>query len=276
MNITVAIILVLIIINIAVSYRGFKSPAFTNAYIFRVRPVLITKDYKRLLTSGFLHINWLHVIVNMLSLYFFSGLAAVYFGWAQFLIIYFTGLAGGNLLALCIHRNHGDYSSVGASGAVCGIIFSSIAVLPGLQIGLLGLPIPAWFYGLAYVGYAIYGVRSNKTNIGHEAHLGGALIGLTVALIFHPDAFVINAPVILLIALPVILFIVLIIVRPSAVMVNNNYYNTHNNYYNIDHKYNAQKLSRQQEVDLILDKINKKGINSLSKKERQILQQHAQ
>src|ERR1700704_4875072 len=115
--------LVLIIANIGFSYMGFTNQTFFDGYKFEVDRILINKDYKRLITSGFLHVGWTHLVFNMFSLYAFSGIIAGYLGGVQFLVIYFASLLGGNLLSLLVHKNHGDYSAVGASGAVCGIIF---------------------------------------------------------------------------------------------------------------------------------------------------------
>ena len=109
----------LIIANIAFSYKGFTNPLFFEGYKFKVDKILIKKDYLRLVTSGFLHVSWMHLIFNMVSLYFFSGIIETSLGVLQFLIIYFTSLIGGNLLCLLINKNHGDYSAAGASGAVC-------------------------------------------------------------------------------------------------------------------------------------------------------------
>ena len=211
----------------------------------------------------------------MISLYAFSGLIESNLGGLKFLIIYFASLVGGDLLSLFVHRNHGDYNSVGASGAVCGIIFASIALFPGMGIGFFGLPlsIPSWLYGILYVLYSIYGIKSKKDNIGHEAHLGGALIGMTVALIIEPSAFLENYLTILIIAVPTIAFIYLIITRPHILLVDNFYYKTHKNYYSVDHKYNEEKNNNQKGIDKILDKINKNGIGSLSKKENEKLKQ---
>lgn len=124
--------LILIIANIVFSYKGFTNETFFDGYKFEVDRILINKDYKRLVTSGFLHVSWTHLIFNMLSLYAFSGLIESNLGGLKFLIIYFVSLVGDDLLSLFVHRNHGDYNSVGASGAVCGIIFASIALFPGM------------------------------------------------------------------------------------------------------------------------------------------------
>jgi membrane associated rhomboid family serine protease len=266
---------ILIIINVAFSYKGFTNGLFFDGYKFEVDKILINKDYKRLVTSGFLHVSWTHLIFNMISLYAFSGLLETQIGGGKFLLVYFASLIGGDLLSLFVHKNHGDYNAVGASGAVSGIIFASIALFPGMGVGFFGLPfsIPSWLYGILYILYSVYGIKSSKDNIGHDAHLGGALVGMTVALLIQPAAFLENYLTILVIAVPTIVFIYLIITRPQILLVDNFYFKTHKNYYSVDHKYNEEKVTKQKEIDKILDKINKKGIESLNSKEKEILKQ---
>jgi membrane associated rhomboid family serine protease len=269
--------IILIIINLIVSYRGFKESAFYNAYEFEVERVLVYKDYKRIVTSGFLHINWMHLGFNMLGLYLFSSSIESYIGIGGFLLIYFVSLTGGNLLALLVHRNDGDYSSVGASGAVCGIIFASIALFPDMSVGFFLLPIsfPGWLYGMLFVIFSIYGIKSKKYNIGHEAHLGGALVGMLVALIFEPAALVHNFWTILIILVPILLFIFIIMKKPHLLLINNFFFNKHKDHYSIDHKYNENRHLRQKEIDRILDKISKSGLGSLSAKERKQLDEYS-
>lgn len=269
--------LILIIINIAFSYKGFTNDSFFEGYKFEVDKILVQKDYKRLITSGFLHVNWTHLIFNMISLLAFSGIIEHDLGAVRFLIVYFASLLGGDLLSLFVHRNHGDYSAVGASGAVCGIIFAAIALFPGMDINFFFLPvsIPGWIYGVAYVLYSIYGIRSNKDNIGHEAHLGGALIGMTVALLMEPSAFAENYQTILIITVPTIAFIMLIITKPQILLIDNFYFKTHKKYHSVDHKYNAERKAKQKEIDLILDKIGKTGMDSLTRKEKEKLEEYS-
>lgn len=263
--------LVIIGMNVAISYKGFTDRVFFDNYKFEVNRILKYKEYRRLITSGFLHVSWMHLILNMVSLYLFSSLMTN-LGWLSFLIIYAASLIGGDLLALFIHREHGDYSSVGASGAVYGIIFASIALFPDMKILLFGLlPVPSWAYGLLYIGYSMYGIRSGRDNIGHEAHLGGALIGMVIAVILEPEAFAKNYLSILLITVPVIVFIYLIIVNPQALRIGSYYYHTPGTYLDIDDLYNEERANKQTELDRLLDKIGKSGIDSLSKKERQRL-----
>lgn len=270
--------LILIIANFIFSYRGFNNTAFFDAHKFEVGKVQTGKEYKRLITSGFLHVGWLHLIFNMFSLYAFSGTAEMYLGGFKFALVYFISLIGGNLLSLWVHRNHPDYSSVGASGAVCGIIFASLALFPGMGVGFFGIPfsIPGWLYGLLYILYSIYGVQSKKDNIGHEAHLGGALIGMFTALLMQPEAFARNYITILIIAAPALVFIIIILKRPQVLLIDNQYYKSQQQHYSIDHKYNAAKADRQREIDRILDKINKKGMGSLTQQEQQLLKEYSE
>jgi membrane associated rhomboid family serine protease len=267
--------LLIIAINILVSYRGFKSPAFLDRYAFEVDKILVNKEYWRLITSGFLHVSWLHLIFNMLSLYFFSSGIEYSLGEVQYLAIYFASLIGGNLLALFIHRYHGDYSAVGASGAVCGVIFACIALFPGFSVGLFIISLPGWLYGLVFVLGSIYGIRSSWLNVGHDAHLGGALVGMLTAIAMSPSSLMENLFPILVVLIPSLAFIYIIITRPHLLFVDNLFFNTNNKNYTVDHRYNMQKVDKQKEIDRILDKINRTGMKSLTSKERQDLKEYS-
>jgi membrane associated rhomboid family serine protease len=269
--------IILVVANLIFSYKGFNDKVFYEQYKFEVDKILINKQYFRLFTSGFLHIDWQHLIFNMVGLYMFSASLELQVGGLNFLVIYFAGLLGGDLLALFIHRNHGDYSAVGASGAVCGIMFASIALFPGMQLGLFMIPvfIPAWLFGLLFIGYSIYGIKSANSNIGHEAHLGGALTGMLAGIWIYPDSLIINYIPILIIFIPSVVFIYLIVTRPYILYVDNYYFRSHGQHYTIEHKYNEKKVNRQKEIDHLLDKIGSKGIESLTQKEKQTLEEYS-
>ena len=270
MGISGMVSIVIIAVTSFISYKGFKSSNFYASLEFEVEKILLYRDYKRLVTSGFVHVNWQHLLFNMLSLLFFSFDLENAFGPFKFLGLYFASMIGGNLLALLIHKNNSSYASVGSSGAINGVIFASIAAFPGLRIFFL----PGWIFGLAFILYSIYGVRSRKDNIGHESHLGGALIGMLVAIAFRPEVLVTNTIPILLMFLPTIAFMIIIITRPQLLFVDNYWY-THRYNYTVDDRYNARKRNSEQEVDRILDKINQQGINSLSRRERESLEEYA-
>lgn len=268
---------ILLIINVFVSYKGLKDHSFYNRYCFRVAPVLHGKDYKRLITSSFLHVSWMHLIFNMVALYFFSSSIEAALGPVYFLIIYFASAIGGDLLSLFIHRRHNNYSSAGASGAILGVIFAAIAVIPNMKIGLFLLPfsMPGWLFGLIFVGVSIYGIRSRRDNIGHDAHLGGGLAGMLTALLIRPAAIPENIVTILVVAIPAIAFILFIIYKPQALLVDNVFYRRNKNL-TVEDRYNLTRKEKQQVLDDILEKIHRKGMNSLTPKEKMLLKEYSE
>jgi membrane associated rhomboid family serine protease len=266
---------IIIAVNSACSYKGFNDSSFFDKYKFEVDSILINKEYYRLFTSSFIHVDWQHLIFNMLSLYFFFEIVELQLGALPFLILYFASMIGGDLLALFIHRNHGDYSAVGASGAVCVIIFAAIALFPGLGIRMFLLPFsfPSWLYGIFFIALTIYGIRFKKDNLGHEAHLGGALIGMITAIILYPESLKENYIPILIVFLPSVLFLYFIVAKPHILLIDYNFFKPCKKYLSLDDIYYETKTNKQKELDELLDKINKKGINSLTKKEKQKLEE---
>ncbi len=267
--------LLLVIITVVISYKGFNNSFFQEKYAFDIDKIMISKDYFRLVASGFLHTTWMHLIFNMLALYLFGSSLEPFIGGIKILLIYFVSLIGGNLLALLIHKNQGDYTSVGASGGVNGIIFSSIAISPNMGIGFFLLPIsiPAWAFGLAYVAFSIYGIKARWGNSGHAAHLGGALIGILVTLALYPEVFSTNYLPILVITLPTIAFILLIVYKPELLLIDS--FSKKKQRYSIDHEYNYRKAQQQADIDAILEKIHKNGMKSLTKEEKEALDHYS-
>ncbi|MBT1690567.1 rhomboid family protein [Dawidia soli] len=260
--------LIIILITVLASYKGFKDDHFFNAYAFNTSRILGRKDYKGLVTSGFLHAGWGHLLFNMFSLYSFSSLEFE-IGPVYFLLLYFASLIGGNLLSLYMNRLNSQYTAVGASGAVCGMIFASIAYDPGIGLGLIMLPdvsIPGWLFGLAYVLITIYGIGAKNGNIGHEAHLGGAITGELLLIGLYPSTIFDNTLPILLTLVPALVFLFLVRRRPAYVVtgsfVHRNFGETK------DDRYNHNKRQRQAELDSILEKIHTSGFDSLTPKEK--------
>ncbi len=260
--------IIIIFVTFLTSYQGLKDPAFMNRYSFQTDKILFRKEYKRLVTSGFLHVSWIHLAFNMATLYFFSDSLEWKMGPEKLLAIYFGSLVGGGLFSLYMHRNHPGYRAVGASGAVSGLIFAAIALFPDIEISLLLLPIfiPGWAFGLLYVLISIFGIRSQQDNIGHDAHLGGGLIGLIIAVGMFPESIKNNYLAILLIVIPSAIFIYLILTRPGFLLINNSS-SKKKGFYLPEDKYNAAIRDNRTEIDKILDKIKKQGIDSLTKAE---------
>jgi membrane associated rhomboid family serine protease len=179
MNDPAAICTVVIIILTAMSsVVGFRDPGFTEKFIFAPTEILACKQSYRLVTSAFLHADVNHLATNMLTLYLFGSIMEEHVGHGLFLLIYFAAIVGGSLLSLWLHRNH-EYRAYGASGGVCGMVFSFIALYPnGTIFAHFFFPIPAWAYGILFLLGSFVALRRRSDNIGHDAHIGGAVIGL--------------------------------------------------------------------------------------------------
>lgn len=178
--------LAIIIANVLFSMQGFKDYSFFNKYKFGIREVQ-RGEYMRMITSGFLHADWQHLIFNMITLFFFADVVIAYAGITHFVLVYIFSLALGSLFALFFHRNEPYYTAVGASGAVTGILYASILFNPQMMIIVFVIPMPAYIFGIGYLLYSIYGMKSRTDNIGHSAHFGGAVGGLIYALAYQPS-----------------------------------------------------------------------------------------
>lgn len=203
-------VLIIIGANVLMSLAAFNNRVFLEKYIFHVWKIKSYREYIRLLSSGFLHANIGHLFFNMFALYSFSHAVEASLGVGVYLVIYLGSLLAGNLLALFIHRNHPHYRSLGASGAVSGIIFASILIYPNSSISFIFLPIaiPSWLFGIGFVLISIFGIRSQYGNIGHEAHLGGAVAGVILLILLKPHVALTHPLIAAAILLPSVTFIV--------------------------------------------------------------------
>lgn len=206
-NINQAVLLI-IIANVLVSMKGFKEYSFLDKYKFQVCRILGGEKI-RAITSGFLHVDWIHLVFNMYALYLFGEIVARFLGTPDFLIIYFGSLLAGSLYSLYYHKDEPYYSAVGASGAVSGIVYSSILLYPSMELYLffIPIPIPGYIFGVGYLLYSIYGMKKQLGNIGHSAHLGGAIGGFAITLLLHPVIFTVNNVLVISLGVPIILLL---------------------------------------------------------------------
>ncbi len=191
MEITIAIIAVTVLLSIL----GFNNDILFNKCKFNAYDVKHSGQWYRFFTYGFLHAGWIHLFINMFVFYSFGGMVekAYKYYFSSKYILYFLLLYIGALLLSVIpsfgkHKNDVFYSSVGASGAVSAILFSSILIAPLQKIYLFFIPIgiPAILFGMLYVAYEYWMSRRAKDNIGHDAHLWGALFGLVFTIAIKP------------------------------------------------------------------------------------------
>lgn len=187
---TIPVTSLLIAGNVVASLIALSNPPFMARNLFHVGPILERKEWHRMVTSGFLHGGFLHLLVNMYVLFMFGGFVERVVGPVSYLIIYFAALLGGNAWALLENRSKPSYRALGASGATSGIVMSFILFRPFEPLMIFPIPffMPAVILGILFlVGSAILSQRENKA-IGHEAHLGGALAGILVTIAVLPAA----------------------------------------------------------------------------------------
>lgn len=208
-NLSIATI-VIIAANVIISLKGFNDFSFFEKYKFNVAGIR-RGEQLRMLSSGFLHVDYGHLLFNMLTLYFFADVVIVALGTTKFVLIYFASLIVGNLLSFYFHKDEYHYSAVGASGAVTGVLYAAILFYPEMSLYLffIPIPIPAWIFGILYLLYSIYGMRSRHGNIGHDAHFGGAIAGYALSIAFVPSLLQTSLWIVLLLAVPIILLLIL-------------------------------------------------------------------
>lgn len=201
------LIILIIVANVLFSLKGFDSYTFLDKYKFQVGKIRGGEKI-RMLSSGFLHVDWLHLILNMYVFYIFGDFVVNILGNLSLLIIYFGSLLAGSIYSLNYHKSESYYSAVGASGAVSGIVYSSILLFPDMKLLLFfAIPMPGYVFGVGYLLYSIYGMKKQLGNIGHAAHLGGAIGGFALTLILNPILFSINTIFVVLLAIPIILLL---------------------------------------------------------------------
>ena len=201
--------IVIIAANVIASMKGFNDISFFEKYKFNIGGIRRGEQI-RMFTSAFLHADFSHLLFNMLTLYFFAGVVISQVGTIYFVIIYVASLLVGNLLSFYFHKDEYHYSAIGASGAVMGILYSAILFYPDMGLYLIFIPIaiPAWAFGMAYLLYSIYGMKKRLGNIGHDAHIGGAIGGYVLTLLFAPYLFQTSLWIVILLAIPIaILFV---------------------------------------------------------------------
>jgi len=197
-------LIVIIAINCLFSFKGFNDLSFFRKYEFHVGSIRAGEQI-RMFTSAFLHVDIAHLAFNMLTLYLFAPYVIFNLGQMPFLFIYIGSLIFGNLLTMFFHKNDYNYRAVGASGAVMGIVYAGILLEPNLEIYFM----PGYVFGIIYLLYSIYGMKSKSDNIGHTAHFGGAIGGFVITLCQMPQLLVQDTRTVIFLAIPIVILFVM-------------------------------------------------------------------
>lgn len=185
------VILTSLISIIAFSNRDWFAKSQFNPYLVKHR-----NEWHRFLTHGFIHADWLHLIVNMYVLYQFGQqLEQIYLGWFGekgklfYILLYVLAIILSSIPSYEKHKNDHWYNSVGASGAVSAVVFACILFVPTMKLALIFLPIPmpAFVFGILYLVYSYYMARKGTDNIGHDAHFFGAVFGIMFTILLDRE-----------------------------------------------------------------------------------------
>jgi len=185
------ITLVIIAITCIVSFMAFKNSRLLNDLILWPPAIARQREYHRLVTYGVVHADFMHLLVNMITLFFFGRVMESFFtsrmGQFGFALFYIGGLVVSILPTYLKNRANPNYRSLGASGAVSAVLFAFILLAPWEKIYIFfALPVPAIVYAVLYTGYSIYMDRRGQGNVNHSAHLWGAAYGVIFTLLAEP------------------------------------------------------------------------------------------
>ena len=176
------------VITILTSLLAFYNEDLYGKMMLHPYSVSKGKYLYTLITSGLIHKDYMHLIFNMLSFYFFAFQLEGIIGHWQFAVLYVLSLMLSDLPSVIKHKNDFWYHSLGASGAISAVIFSYILFSPmsKMMIIPIPIPIPAIIFGVLYLVYCTYASKHSQDAINHDAHLFGALSGLAITIILFP------------------------------------------------------------------------------------------
>lgn len=202
LSITVTIVIITCLVSIA----AFSNQKIQNDLIFYPAVIKRNNQFYRFFTYGFIHADFIHLAFNMISLWSFGKLLEsdtmidpdtreqflTYRslfgerGGLMYLLLYILGIIVSVIPDYIKHRNNYAYRALGASGAVSAVIFAAIALEPKaleLYLFFVPIPIPGYIFALIFVALSTYLARKGQDNIGHGAHLTGAIFGLIFTIV---------------------------------------------------------------------------------------------
>lgn len=179
-----------VVLTVAVSWHFMERSSRESLMLIPFR-IQHQAEWHRVLTHAFVHADWMHLAFNMFVLYEFGHAVEAdlgQLGWLGFPFLYVAGIVGGAIPALRKHRNNRNYRSLGASGAVSAVLISFILMHPDTTLLLFFvIPVPAVLAGVLFFWYESRMHQRSRGRIAHDAHLGGALVGLAWTIFAKPE-----------------------------------------------------------------------------------------
>jgi len=180
-------ILLLIVVVSGLGLMG--APRIIERNLLRPWRVVRNHEYSTVVTCGFVHADFGHLLFNSLTLFSFGPNLERTIGTTRFLVLYLIGLVISSLGTVYKHRNNPDYASLGASGAILAVLFAYIVYYPTNMLLLFFVPMPAVVFAFAYLAYTWWASTHSRGRVNHDAHLDGALTGLIFVGVTDYDAW---------------------------------------------------------------------------------------
>ena len=150
-------------------------PGFTELFILNKKTINNFQIW-RLVSSIFLHGSLPHLLYNLFALALFGSILEKFIGGKKFLWIFFLSGILANIVAVNFYS-----SSLGASGAIYGLLGCLTIIKPLMMVWAFGFPMPMFIAGILWVGGSVLGLFM-PSNIGHIAHLSGIIVGFIFGL----------------------------------------------------------------------------------------------
>lgn len=178
----------ILLFTVVTSIYAFNDHTLYGKFMLHPYSVYRKNKLYTLITSGMIHSDWMHLIFNMMTFFFFAFSLEAQIGSVRFGLIYFASLILSDIPTIFKHKDDFWYNSLGASGAISGVLFSFILFYPLTPLYLFFIPIgiPAVLFGGLYLLYCVYASRQSRDNINHDAHFFGALTGIIITIIIIP------------------------------------------------------------------------------------------
>ncbi len=184
------------VIVFLVSMQGFNDRSLFERFKHSPYRVVHYKEYYRLLTSGFLHGSWVHLLVNLFVFWQFGDFVENFIfisvfgkvlGSFLYLLLVLLAIVVGNIPSTIKHKNDMYYGAIGLSGAVSAILFSYVLISPWSKIYLYAIiPIYTVVAAILYLVYSQWAANNSRDNVDHSAHFYGAIFGLVYTIAVYP------------------------------------------------------------------------------------------
>ncbi len=187
-----AFTITLVIITVLLSIAAFNDTRLADRLILWPARMQQAREYFRLLSSGFIHADWMHLLFNMMTLFFIGRyVESAFMAWEitpwLYVLMYLAGIVVASLPSFYKHRENYYYRSLGASGGVASVLFSSVYFSPWATISIFFIPMPNILFAVLYLIYSAYMSKRGGGRINHDAHFWGAVWGFFFTLAVEPS-----------------------------------------------------------------------------------------